>query len=72
MLLDVSATTAHRGNRPIGGGQALADRLQLLAQQLPLVTDSFEQPAALDGQVNQLLIHRAQRLSVGEGLRPAR
>jgi hypothetical protein len=33
----------------------LAHRLQLLIEELALIADAFEQAAALDGQVNQLL-----------------
>jgi hypothetical protein len=54
VLADVEATAAHRGDDSVGGVQGVANGLQLLAKQLPLAADPFDQPAALDGQINQL------------------
>jgi hypothetical protein len=72
VLSEIVASLAHGGEDAVDAVQGVAHRLQLLFEELALHADALEQAAALDGQINQLLIHCGQPLSAGSGRRRAR
>ena len=56
MLFGVIAAATHDGNGLIQAVQAGAQWLQLLTELPALLADALDQPAALDGKFNQVLI----------------
>ena len=61
MAMNIRQTGLDTGHATIDGAQGLSDRHKILTQSRTLPGDTLDQPAALDGKFNQVLIHCRRR-----------